>query len=65
MTTVSGVPLDPALARKLSRASKRVEDATAARDALIREAMDAGGSSREVAELVGLSHTQVIRIAKR
>lgn len=64
-TTVSGVPVDPALARKLSRAADKVRESTAARDRLIAEAVAAGGSLREVAELAGLSHTAIAKIASR
>jgi DNA invertase Pin-like site-specific DNA recombinase len=34
------------------------------RDAIIRRAHDEGGSLREIAKLVGLSHTEVRRILK-
>jgi transposase len=56
--------IDPPLARKLARAADKVQASTAARDQLIREAVAAGGSYREVAELVGVSHTSVANIVK-
>ena len=34
------------------------------RDAIIRRAHDEGGSLREIAKVVGLSHTEVRRILK-
>lgn len=65
VTTVPVVPVDPALARHLSRAGDKSREWTARRDDLIRDAVKAGGSLREVAELVGLSHTAVAKIVKR
>lgn len=64
-TTVLAVSVDPALAKKLSRTAKRVRDSTAERDRLISEAIHAGGSLREVAELVELSHTAISKIVRR
>lgn len=64
-TTVPGVPVNPALARKLSRIADKVRDSTAERDRLISEAIHAGGSLREVAELVELSHTAISKIVRR
>ena len=64
-TSVPAVSVDPALAKKLSRTAKRVRDITAERDRLISEAIHAGGSLREVAELVELSHTAISKIVRR
>jgi transposase len=57
------VPAD--LARKLARAADKVWSSSAARDELIREAVTAGGSLREVADLAGVSHQTVANIVKR
>lgn len=64
-TTVREVPVDPDLAKKLSRAAKKAQEGTAERDRLIVEARNAGSSLREVAELVDLSHTAVAKIVAR
>lgn len=37
---------------------------TPVRDAIIRRAKEEGGSLREIAKLVGLSHTEIRRILK-
>lgn len=62
-TTLPAVTLDPALARKLKAAGRKVKTSTEERDALIREAVAAGGSLREVGAAVGLTHTAVKFIA--
>lgn len=54
--------LDPTMARKLRTARSAVERATVQRDETIRAALDSGASLREVAEVVGLSHTWVRKI---
>lgn len=64
-TNVRDVPIDPDLARRLRGAADKVASWTDVRDELIRQALSEGASSREVAELVGLSHTHVLRIARR
>lgn len=64
-TTVREVPVDPALAEKLRRAAGKIERWTAERDRLIIEARRAGASSREVADLAGLTHAGVLHIEKR
>lgn len=53
------------LAPKLRTAAAKVEEWQAERDRLIVEALDAGASSRDIAELVGLSHVGVQKIRKR
>ena len=53
------------VAAKLSRARVRVRDASTRRDELIREAVEAGGSYREVAVLAGVSHQTVANIVNR
>lgn len=65
MTTVREVPVDPALAEKLRRAAGRIERATADRDRLIVQARAEGGTSREIAEMVGLTHAGVLKIVQR
>lgn len=64
-TTVREVPVDPALAEKLRRAAGKIDRWMEERDRLIVEARRAGASSREVAELVGLTHAGVLHIEKR
>lgn len=65
MTTVHEMPVDPADARKLAGAASKSREWTEQRDRLIVEAVQAGGSLREVAETVGLSHTAVAKIVRR
>jgi transposase-like protein len=63
-TTLLPVPLDPDLAKRLERVSKRAREATDERNRLIREAHAAGGGVREIARLVGLTHPSVLNILK-
>lgn len=65
MTTVHEMPVDPAHARKLASAAAKAREWTETRDRLIVEAVAAGGSLREVAETVGLSHTAVAKIVRK
>lgn len=55
--------LDQDLARKLRTAGQKVAEWTAERDRLVKEAVAAGGSYREVGAAAGLSHTAVKFIA--
>lgn len=55
--------LTPEQAKELRQAGKQVQVWTAKRDALIRAAVEAGGTLREVGEAVGMSHTAVKFIA--
>ena len=59
-----GMALTPEQARLLRKAGEKVAEWTRERDRLIREAVDAGASLRDVGEAVGLSHTAVKFIAK-
>lgn len=63
-TTLPHVTIDPDLLKKLRAAGQNVERWTTERDRLITEAVEAGGSYREVGAAVGLSHTAVKFIAK-
>lgn len=65
MTQETTLPpmLDDATRKDLHQAGKQVKVWTAKRDELIRAAVEAGGSLREVGEAVGLSHTAVKFIA--
>lgn len=63
-TTVPPVPVDPALARKLSTAAGKAREWTEERNHLVREAHEAGGGAREIARLVGLTHPAVLNIIK-
>ncbi len=56
--------LEPDLARKLRTAGQKVAEWTTERDRLIKDAVTAGGSLREVGEAAGISHTAVKFIAK-
>jgi hypothetical protein len=50
------------LAKRLKRAASAVVKSRGERDALIREAHEAGGGIREIGRLAGLSHPGVKRI---
>lgn len=65
MTTVAHMPVDKDLAEKLRRAAGKVETWTQERDRLIHQARQEGGSAREIAEMVGLSHAGVLKIEAR
>lgn len=56
--------LDPEKAKALRNAGQKLAYWTGVRDGLVKEAVEAGGSYREVGEAVGLSHTAVKFIAK-
>lgn len=62
-TTLPAVALDPDLARTLQTAGQKVAEWTAERDRLIKEAVAAGGSLREVGNAAGISHMAVKFIA--
>ena len=55
----------PDTRRALRRAERRVRDANEHREQVIREAVVAGGSLREVAVLAGVSHQTVANIVRR
>lgn len=59
------VPLDKDLAKRLTRAGGNAARWVAERDRLIAEARQRGGTLREIAELVGLSHTAIRKIEAR
>lgn len=65
MTPETTLPpmLSDDMRRDLAQAGVQLQKWTAKRDTLIREAVAAGGSLREVGEAVGLSHTAVKFIA--
>lgn len=62
-TMLPVVVLNPDLARKLQTAGQKVTEWTAERDRLIKDAVAAGGSLREVGAIAGVSHTAVKFIA--
>ena len=57
--------VDSAIIRSLRRAERRVRDANEHREQTIRDAVEAGGSYREVAALAGVSHQTVANIVNR
>ena len=65
MTVETTLPrvIDEELHRKLVTAGNKVAKWTAERDRLIKEAVAAGGTLREVGEAAGISHTAVRFIA--
>lgn len=63
-TTLPAVPVSDELRRTLRTAGAKASYWQQERDRLIRQAVDEGGSLREVGELVGLSHTAVNFIAR-
>lgn len=65
VTTVAPMPVDKDLAERLRRAAGKVERWSDERDRLIHQARQEGGSAREIAEMVGLSHAGVLKIETR
>ena len=65
MPSLAAMPVESDLSRRLRRAARKIEEATEERDQLILEALAAGGSAREVAALVGLTHAGVLDIKRR
>lgn len=61
---MGAVKLDPSSRRALRQAGRKVAQWTQKRDRLIREAVEAGGSLRDVGEAVGMSHVAVKFIAR-
>lgn len=57
--TLPGLPVDPALSRRLKRTAATLARTKGERDRLILEAHDGGASLREIGELVGMSHVGV------
>lgn len=57
--------MTPDMERALRTAGRKAQEWTAERDRLIREARSQGGTLREIAELVGLTHTAVKLIETR
>jgi hypothetical protein len=62
-TMLPDMPLDNDAARQLRQAGRKVAEWTAERDRLVKQAVAAGGSLREVGDAAGLSHTAVKFIA--
>ena len=63
MLPVVPVPVD--LARRLRSVARRHRELERERDRLVVEARQAGGSLREVGELIGLTHAAVRKIEAR
>lgn len=58
------MPVDPALAKRLTTSADKARSWTEERNRLIREVHAAGGGVREIARLVGLAHPSVLNILK-
>ncbi len=65
VNSVTNPPVSADMKAKLRQAATKIETWTVERDRLICEAMDAGASSREVAEIVGMSHAGVLKVWRR
>lgn len=52
-------------AKEVASWAKKAREATAKRDAAIRQMRDEGSSLRSIAEAAGLTHTAVAKILKR
>ena len=65
MTAETTLPrvLTPEIEKSLRTAGRKVAEWTAERDRLVKEAVKAGGSLREVGDAAGISHTAVKFIA--
>jgi len=63
--TVPAVPVNPDIARKLRSATAKHEQWRSERDRLIVAASLAGATTREIGELVGLSHVHVSRLVNK
>jgi hypothetical protein len=63
--TVSDVPLDLDLAKRLERATSKVERDLDERDALILLAYIRGASLRDIGEAAGLTHVGVKKLVER
>lgn len=57
--------VDPALRRQLVRTATAIAKNTTERDRLIGVAYKAGGTLREIARAVGLTHPGVLNILRR
>lgn len=57
--------LTPERTRQLRNAAKKLDQALAVRDLLVRTAWAEGGGLREIAREVGLSHAGVKKIVER
>lgn len=64
-STIGAVPVDPAVAKRLTAVAKRARDNTDERNRLIRQAHADGGSLREIGALAGLTHVGVKKIVER
>ena len=62
-TTLPPVALNPDTEKALRTAGRKVAEWTTERDRLIRQAVEEGGSLREVGAAAGLTHTAVKFIA--
>ena len=64
IASVPPMPLDDATARELAKAAKNAATWTEKRNALIRDALAAGGGVREVARATNLAPATVLNIQK-
>lgn len=65
MTTLSAVPTEKDTARKLRAAAAKLDEWTAERDRLIVQALDEGGTLREVGALAGMTGPGVLAVKRR
>lgn len=65
VATVTPMPIDPALAKRVRAVAQAAEKKRQERDELILAAHAAGASLREIGDLVGLSHVGVKKIIDR
>jgi hypothetical protein len=62
---MEGVPVDDDLARRIREAVQAQEQSRQERDRLVRLARDAGGSFREIAAVLGITHAGVQKIINK
>lgn len=59
------MPITRGMADKLAQAQQELEDARTRRDGVVADAWYAGGGMREIAEVIGLTHSGVSKMLER